>query len=551
MATRAEPQDAAAGRRLHREVGRIGLLFVCMGSIIGSGWLFAGLTAAQIAGPAAIISWVLGAVIMLILALVHAELGSMYPVAGGSARYPHFAFGSLAGYTTGWIVWVGAVTVAPIEVLAALQYLTHYFPWLTSTSGGVTILTPIGIVISVILMAVFTIINLLGVASLAKSNNVIMIWKIAIPVLAVIVIMILSFHTTNFVHPSHGGFMPFGIQGVLSAIATGGIIFAYQGFEQAIQFGGETRNPGRNIPFAVIGSMLAGAVLYIALQVAFLGALSPDNLAKGWDEITFAGLAGPFAGLATAVGATWLATLLYIDAAVSPGGTGLIYLSTSSRLTFAMGRNHYIPRQFAFLSDRGVPLVSIIFAFLIGCIMFLPFPGWQTLVGFIVSAAVLGYAAVPLAFGAMRLQVPDHPRPFKLPAGQIMAPLAFIVANLVIYWDGWDIYWKLFLAIIFGFILLGIGHLVNPSEMIPSLDWRGASWYVPYLVGMGVLTYLGPTDFTGIGVLPFGWDVLVVAIFSLAIYYYAISVRLTPEEVRGHVADAREEAQEEEEQIAV
>jgi amino acid transporter len=547
MATRTEAGEAAEGRKLHREVGRVGLLFVCLGSVIGSGWLFGGLYAAQIAGPAAIISWVLGAIVMLILALVHAELGGMYPVAGGSARYPHFAFGSLAGYTSGWIVWVGAVTVAPIEVLAALQYLTHYFPWLTTTSGGVTLLTPIGIVISVILMAVFTVINLLGVASLAKSNNVIMIWKIAIPVLAVIVLMILSFHTTNFFHPSHGGFAPFGIAGVLSAIATGGIIFSYQGFEQAIQFGGESRDPSRNIPFAVIGSMLAGAVLYIALQVAFLGALSPENLAKGWDEITFPGLAGPFAGLATAVGATWLATLLYIDAAISPAGTGLIYVSSSSRLTFAMGRNHYIPRQFGFLSERGVPLVSIIFAFLIGCIMFLPFPGWQELVGFIVSATVLGYAVVPLAFGALRRQEPDHPRPFSLPGGEATAVIAFIVANLVIYWTGWEIYWKLFVAIIFGFVLLGIGHLVNPSEMAPSFDWRGGSWLLPYLVGMGVISYIGASDFGGLGIIPFGWDALVVAAFSVAIYYYAMSVRLTPEEVRRHVADAKQESEQEEE----
>jgi amino acid transporter len=547
MATRTEAGEAAEGRKLHRGVGRVGLLFFCMGSIIGSGWLFGGLYAAQIAGPAAIISWVLGAVVMLILALVHAELGGMYPVAGGSARYPHFAFGNLAGYTSGWIVWVGAVTVAPIEVLAALQYLTHYFSWLTTTSGGVTLLTPIGIVISVILMAVFTVINLLGVASLAKSNNVIMIWKIAIPVLAVIVLMILSFHTTNFVHPSHGGFMPFGIAGVLSAIATGGIIFSYQGFEQAIQFGGETRDPSRNIPFAVIGSMIAGAILYIGLQVAFLGALSPENLAKGWDEITFPGLAGPFAGLATAVGATWLATLLYIDAAISPAGTGLIYVSSSSRLTFAMGRNHYIPRQFAFLSERGVPLVSIIFSFLIGCIMFLPFPGWQVLVGFIVSATVLGYAVVPLAFGALRRQEPDHPRPFALPGGEATAVIAFIVANLVIYWTGWEIYWKLLVAIVFGFVLLGIGHLVNPSELTPSFDWRGGSWLLPYLVGMGVISYIGASDFGGIGIIPFGWDALVVAAFSVAIYYYAMSVRLTPEQVRRHVADAKQEAEEEEE----
>jgi amino acid transporter len=547
MAVRTEAGEAAAGRKLHRDVSTIGLLFVCLGSVIGSGWLFGALYAAQIAGPASIISWVLGALVMLVLALVHAELGSMYPVAGGSARYPHFAFGSVAGFTTGWIVWVGAVTVAPIEVLAALQYLTHYFPWLTSTTGGVTVLTSIGIVISVVLMAVFTVINLLGVASLAKSNNVIMIWKIAIPFLAIIVIMILSFHTTNFFHPTHGGFAPFGIQGVLSAIATGGIIFSYQGFEQAIQFGGETRNPARNIPFAVIGSMAIGAVLYILLEVAFLGALEPENLKKGWDEITFPGLAGPFAGLATAVGATWLAVLLYIDAFVSPSGTGLIYLSSSARLTYAMGRNHYIPRPFGYLSERGVPLVSIIFAFLIGCIMFLPFPGWQELVGFIVSAAVLGYAAVPLAFGAMRRQEPDHPRPFKLPAGEILAPIAFIVANLVIYWTGWEILWKLFAAIVLGFVLLAIGHVVNPSELTPSFDWRGGSWYLPYLVGMGVISYIGASDFGGIGIISFGWDIPVVAVFSLAIYFYAISVRLTPEEVRRHVADARDEAEEEQE----
>ena len=99
MATRTEAGEAAEGRKLHREVNRIGLLFVSLGSIIGSGWLFGALTSAQIAGPAAIISWVLGAIVMLVLALAHAELGSMYPVAGGSTRYPHFAFGSLAGYS--------------------------------------------------------------------------------------------------------------------------------------------------------------------------------------------------------------------------------------------------------------------------------------------------------------------------------------------------------------------------------------------------------------------------------------------------------------------
>src|SRR5205085_1100201 len=153
------------------------------------------------------------------------------------------------------------------------------------------------------------------------SNTTITWWKIGVPVLAIVALMLTRFHGANF--HAGGGFMPYGFHGVFSAIATGGIIFAYQGFEQAIQLGGESANPRRNIPFAVIGAMLIGVVVYVMLQVAFIGALDPGNLAGGWGKLAFHGLVGPFAGLATAVGLSWLAILLYIDAAVSPGGTGL------------------------------------------------------------------------------------------------------------------------------------------------------------------------------------------------------------------------------------
>ena len=545
MATQTEERgEAQAGHQLHREVSTLGLLFFSLGSIIGSGWLFTPLVATQIAGPAAIIAWVGGGAVMLVLALVHAELGGMYPVAGGSARYPHFAFGSMAGFAIGWIVWVGSVTVAPIEVLAVTTYGIHFFPWMMEAQGGTEVLTGAGIVVSVALMAVFTVINLLGVGSLAKSNNAIMIWKIAIPFLAIIFLIALAFNGSNFTAAE--GFAPFGITGILSALGVAGVIFAYQGFEQAIQLGGETRNPGRNIPLAVIGSMIIGVVMYILLQIAFVGGLHPTDYSNGWANLSFPQDAGPFAGLAAAAGLGWLALLLYIDALVSPGGTGLIYIGASSRLSFALGRNHYIPHQFGYISERGIPLVSVIFSFIIGCIAFLPFPSWAALVEFIVSATVMGYAAVPLAMGAMRRQEPDHPRPFKLPAGEVIAVAAFIIANLVIYWTGFGVLWRLYIAIAVGFVLLGIGRLVNPSEFIPSLDLRSASWLWPYFIGLGVLAYLSPTDFGGTGLLPFGIDIIVVAAFSIAIYYYAMSVRLTQEEVRGHVADAREEAEEEE-----
>src|SRR5213078_3469458 len=209
-------------------------------------------------------------------------------------------------------------------------------------------------------------------------------------------------------------------------------IFACLGFEQAVQLGGESRNPTRNIPLAIIGAMVGAIALYIALQVAFIAALDPSSLSNGWGAISFSGkgqLFGPFAALATALGLGWLAVMLYTDAIVSPGGTGLLYTGASARLTFALARNGHIPSAFGGLTRRGTPLFAIAFSFLCGLVIFLPFPGWQQLVGFISAAAVVAYAMVPLALGALRRQDPDRPRPFRLPAASLLAPGAFIVAS--------------------------------------------------------------------------------------------------------------------------
>ena len=548
-------QGIRTHHRLRRELGTVGLLFTSVGSIIGSGWLFGALNASKIAGPAALLSWVIGGIAMLLLALVHAELGGMYPVAGGSARFPAYAFGSLAGFAGGWFAFLGAVTTAPIEVEAALQYATNYVSGLTTLHNGTPVLTATGYAVAAALMLLFSIINVLGVKWLSETNKVAVWWKIAIPALTVVVLIATAFHTSNF--HAGGGFMPFGWKGVFTAVASGGVIFAYLGFEQAIQLGGESRNPHRNIPLAVIGSMVLGVVLYIALQIAFLGALSPHELSKGWDDVTFSGngaIYGPFAGLAAGLGLSWLATLLYIDAIISPGGTGLLYVGTSSRVSFALARNRYIPGGFATLSNRGVPLFAIAFSFLCGMLVFLPFPGWQQLVGFITSATVLAYATAPLALGALRREVPDHARPFRLPAGSLIAPAAFIVANELILFSGWTVVWKLIVAILIGFALLGISAATAPRGERPSIEWRAGAWIAPYLIGLGVISYLSsfdtstPSSPLGLhgpqNVLTFGWDVLVMALYSLVIYAIALRTRLSRAAIEEHVGDLTAEAEE-------
>jgi amino acid transporter len=544
-------QDGAPGPRrtgLRREIGFIGLLWASAGSIIGSGWLFGAQKALIAAGPAAIISWGIGALAIFLLALTHAELGGMWPVSGGTARFPHYAFGGGAGASFGWFSWLQAATVAPIEVLAMITYGQHYSfaeHWMKTSTGGTSVLTAQGIVAAVILMAIFTSINFLGIRKLAHTNSAATWWKVGIPLLTIFVLGIVNFHASNFT--AADGFSPFGAKGVLAAVSTSGIIFALLGFEQADQLAGESSRPKRDIPRAVIFSVIIGAVIYVALQIVFLGALPHSQIGNSWAHGAYTTMTGPFAQIATIVGVGWLAAILYVDAIISPGGTGLIYTTSSSRVSYGLSRNGYFPTIYESTDKRGVPWFGLITAFVVGCICFLPFPSWTSLVGLITAASVLMYAGAPLAFGVFRRRLPNAERPWRAPFGAVLAPVAFIVANLLILWSGWDTDWRLGVAISIGYFILVATRVLNLNERSPQLDLRAASWLPFYLVGMGAIVYLsdfGPTTHQLFGSLgpspnwfPLWWDIVAVAIFSAIIYYWAMAVALPTERIEAMIGD--------------
>jgi amino acid transporter len=516
------------GGGLRRDVGLIGLMWASVGSIIGSGWLYGAEKAVVMAGPAAIISWIIGAVAIVLLALVHAELGGMFPVAGGTARYPHYAFGGLAGMSFGWFSWLQAATVAPIEVEAMIGYAGHW-SWARGLQHADGTLTASGLAVAVFLMAVFVAVNFLGVRVLAFTNSAATWWKIAVPLAAIFVIAVGNFHPGNF---TSEGFAPFGAKGVLSAISSSGIIFALLGFEQAIQLAGESRDPKRDLPRATLGSVAIGAVIYVLLQLVFIAALPHSAFAHGWAKLHYEGITGPWAGLATLVGLGWLSLILYLDAVVSPGGTGLIYTTATSRVSFGLAKNGYLPKVFARTDRRGVPWFGLIMSFVTGVVCFLPFPSWQELVGFITSASVLMYAGAPLAYGVFAERMPHLERPYRLPAGKVLAPLSFVVANLIIYWAGWDTLWRLGAAILLGYLLLGVYAwyaVANELPDAPRLDWKAAQWLPVYLLGLGLISWQG--GFGGQGHLGLWWDMLVVTVFSLVIYYWAKATASRPEDI--------------------
>src|ERR1700730_17055395 len=152
-----------------RELGLVGATWASETSIIGSGWLFAPLGAALLIGGASVLAFVIAGVVVIVLALCHAELGAMSPVSGGTARFPHFAFGSVAGIGFGFFSYVQAVTIAPIECFAFMQYASYYWHGLYNTSTHNV--TSAGFVFTILLMVLFTAVNFLAIRLFARVNK--------------------------------------------------------------------------------------------------------------------------------------------------------------------------------------------------------------------------------------------------------------------------------------------------------------------------------------------------------------------------------------------
>lgn len=508
---------------LNRRFTPLGLLMLSINGMVGSAWLFAPLYAAKIAGPAAIIAWLIGGIATAIIALTFAELSVLFPVAGGTAQIPNISHGTFTSFTLGWIAWLSALTMAPIEVQAVLQYASTYFTSLMHIENGVPILSGIGYVFATLLMLTFCVINIISYKGLMRSNFLIFSFKITVIVLAIIALIKTSFHSDNFSELSSNLFTMNGWQAVLTAVASGGIAFAFTGFKHGVELAGETKNLAIAIPLAIVGSVICCLILYVGLQVAFIGALNQTMLAHGWNNLSFIGDVGPFAGLAAGLGLIWLVKLLYIDATISPSGAGLIYVTSTARILYAMSQIGFIPRSLTYLNKQGLPVAAIGVNFVLGMFIFLPLPGWQAMASFLVSGMVISYAVGPIALLCMRLELPNEKRAFRLPLANIICPIAFYFCNLISYWTGWETIAKLAIAISIGMIFFAIAASRGRIAM-ENLGLKSTIWIIPYLLGLVLISYLG--SFGGKNVIPFGWDFFVIAIFSMIILYLAVKCRL-------------------------
>ena len=512
---------------LKRQASLIGLLFAGVGGMIGSGWLFGPLATATQAGPLSIWSWIICGVIVMLIALVFAELATLFPLSGALVHMSHVSHGARLGFIWTWVLILAYVAIAPIETMAIVTYADAYIPGLTDTQTGV--LTTHGLILASALLGVMVALNFFMIRTVLGMNTWATWWKILIPVATVVVLLSYSWHPENlsFAAPHKG------TEGIFTAIATGGVFFSLFGFRQAIDLAGESTNPGRNLPIAIIGTVLIGTLIYVALQFAFLMAVPPSMLAKGgWAGLKLGNLIGPLASLATIVGASWWASILYADAVISPGACGFVFTTTTSRIVMASAQTQTLPALFARVNSNGVPWVSLIATYIVGLIFFFPFPSWQKMVGYISAITVLSYGIGPILLLRLRQALPDAHRPFRLWGAYVIAPIAFISANCIILWSGTPTINFLFQVIALIVMVHGIYHFVLSRQSLARYEWQGAAWLVPYFGGIWVISRYSAHDLGGNGSLSFSSTMLISMVFSLFVFVLAMKTSRSDAQIK-------------------
>lgn len=493
-----------------------------IGSLIGSGWLFGAWEASKIAGPAAILSWIVGVLVIGIIAYNYAELGTMLPTSGSMSKFATYSHGNMLGFMSSWANWISLVAIIPIEAIAAVQYMASWpWSWAKYTrkmfdNGTITI---IGLFAVFTFIIIFTLINYWSVSFLLKFTSFISLFKIIVPILTIVVLSLSGFHPQNY-GSSFQEFMPYGSSSIFAATTSAGIIFSFNAFQTVINMGTEVKRPSKNITLGIFLSLLISAIIYILLQSTFITSISPGIISKyGWNGIN---MNSPFADLAILLGVYWLSVLLYIDAFISPFGTGVSFVASAGRALSAMTESRHIPKFLGKINHKyNIPRVSMVVNAILSILLVSIFRSWATLASVISTSTLISYLTGPIVLVSLRKMGPNFKRPMKVKSIRIIPLISFLVTSLAIYWGMWPTTIK-----VIGIITLGLPIYIFYEFKIKNSDIKkdilGCAWFIAYLIFISLVSYVGSSDFNGQNLIKYPWDFLVIIIGSVIFYAWGI-----------------------------
>ena len=383
--------------KLVRGIGRWDFTAIVINTIIGAG-IF-GLPALVYAriGSYSLIAFVACAVIVGLIVLCYAEVSSRFTTTGGPYLYAREAFGPLVGFEVGWLYWIVRVATFAANCNLLVAYLGFFIP--SANEGALRV------VIITFVVAVITIVNLLGVRESALMTNIFTVGKL-VPLLLFIAIGVFFIQPGNFdfsVVPDRSSFS--------GAVLL--LIYAFVGFEASVVLAGETKDPGRNIPFGLLIALLIVAVIYILIQIVAIGTL--PGLAQSQR---------PLADSASAFLGTFGAALITVGALVSIFGNLNVGVLSATRMLFAMSENREIPSVFGATVERfKTPYVSILLTAVVILILTIQ-SSFLTAVTIAIVTRLIVYATTCVALPVFRYQKDAPPALFRAPLGIVAAVLS-------------------------------------------------------------------------------------------------------------------------------
>lgn len=474
-------QRDAGSTGLKRTLGPWNLMLLGIGCILGAGiYVMTGTAAANFAGPAVMLSFVIAGVACGLTALCYAELASALPVSGSSYSYAYASIGEVFAWALGWLLMLEYGLAGSLLAVGFAGYfgsLLHDFgvvipavlasPTLQAVGHGSALIVHPGInLVAVGAVAAVSVILTLGVSESATVNNVLVLIKISVLV-AFVAVGVGAVHPHNwtpFIPRNEGGFT-YGWQGVVRAASI--LFFAYLGFETVSTAAAETRNPQKDMPFGILGALGACTIIYIIVAAVLTGVVPFREL----------GVADPIALAADRMGQPQMATLIKLGALMGLSSVLLVNCYGQSRIGFAMSRDGLLPQLFGRLHKRfRTPWQGILLLGAISAVMAAVFP--ISLLGDLVSlGTALAFMIVSICLMWLRSTRPDLERPFKVPFGGMqigrvwigLVPVAAILACVV-------------MILPVGIDIVGqalAGHVV-PAVFLGSYAVAGALVYVFY-----------------------------------------------------------------------
>jgi amino acid transporter len=489
-----------------KPLGLWSLVGTAFGAVIGSGWLLGGTHSFIVAGPASIFSWIIGGIALLVIALVMVEVGSLLPKSGGIVWWPFHSSGRLVGTVVAAGVWIFYAANPPSEAIAMVQFANDRLaPGLTNAGGDLTI-TGDGWAFA--FMIVFVLLNMLGVAWFARVNTAVTIAKFAVPVLTV-VLLVIHFGLRHAISPPTPGFAPHGWAAVFGAVISGGVVYAYAGFQAPLDHAGEARRPG-DVRRAVILSIVLIIVIYTALQIVFVEALGRHLLNSG--AATNAN--SPYLHLAVAANLTWLSWTIGADALASPAGSALVFTSAMAQEVAQFGLNRIVPHWLADRSRlRGVLGKAMAVNLAIGLSLLL-FRNWERITAASAVCSLFVYAMAAIPYSAFRHQA----RVAAAMRWKLLAPCSFVLVTVILYEGGWSDLWE-GMGLMIGLAAALYGFRWHVPDARRRSDLRAGLWLLSYFAALLLLSGLGQ----GLDVIPAPLDV--AAAIALGAGAYAWGVR--------------------------